>query len=260
MLSETKIERNQSKIVSETVNLLRIVVCDNDREQLHIYEKILALIAISVPLQVEYYISAQELIDGLITLKKQGEVLPDIIFCDIEMPKMDGILFGKKLREISSDIYLLLCTAYAEYAIRGYETRAYRYLLKPISVFDVEQILNSILQEMGSRKKLLLHALEADNVIALSDIMYLSAEDKYTILYTKEEHYFDRTSLNDYEQLLVQYGFCRVHRKYLVNLAQCKNMEKGKLTLVDGSQLSISRRREAVYRKKLLQMLGEELL
>lgn len=265
MLLENKTDRNQSKAVSsmvfeEPVNLLKIAVCDDDKEQLQIHRQVFDAITIPVPLYVEYFTSAQKLTDKLITLQKQGETLPDIIFSDIEMPDMDGIAFGKRLREISNNIYLLLCTAYPEYAIRGYETRAYRYLLKPLSVADVEQALSNILREMGSRKKLLVHAVESESVIALSDIMYLSAEDKYTVLYTKDEHYFERTSLNDYEQLMEQYGFCRVHRKYIVNLTQHQNMEKGKLTLLDGTKLPISRRREAAYRDKLLQILGEELL
>lgn len=265
MFSEKKIDRGRSRAVSakvleEPVNLLRIAVCDDDIEQLQVYRQTFDTLRIPVPFQMEYFTSAQKLTDRLAALQKQGEALPDIIFSDIEMPGMDGIAFGKRLRDISSNIYLLLCTAYAEYAIRGYETRAYRYLLKPLSAAAVEQVLRGILLEMGSRKKLLVHAVGSERAVALSDIMYLSAEDKYTVLYTKDGHYIERTSLNEYEQLMDQYGFCRIHRKYLVNLAQHQNMGKGKLILVDGTKLPISRRREAAYREKLLQMLGEKLL
>lgn len=94
----------------------------------------------------------------------------------------------------------------------------------------------------------------------LSEIIYLSSEDKYSILYTQDNHYIDRTSLNDYETLLGVYGFCRIHRKHIVNLSYHKSMGKGKIVLTDDTVLPVSRRREAAYRAALLQHLEEELL
>lgn len=214
----------------------------------------------SVLPEVEYYTTAETLLEKLNICRSEGKSVPDIIFSDIQMPGMNGITFGKKIRDVAPDVFLVLFTSCPEYAIQGYETRAFRYMLKPITLPDIEQVLSTILQEMSKCKKLPVRTAEGERVRALSEITYLSAEDKYTILYTPNEHYVDRMSLNDYEQLLEPYGFCRIHRKYLVNLAQHKSMRKGKVSLLDGTELPISRRRESVYHERLVQMLGEELL
>lgn len=65
---------------------------------------------------------------------------------------MDGISLGKEIRKLSPDIYLILLTAYAEYAIQGYGTGAFRYLLKPVSSGDIMQILRTIIRERGRQK------------------------------------------------------------------------------------------------------------
>lgn len=90
--------------------------------------------------------------------------------------------------------------------------------------------------------------------------MYISAEDKYTVLYTRKHHYIERISLNEYEKLLASYGFYRTHRKYIMNLQYHKGMGEGKVYLADDSSIPISRRREKGYHKALLQQLEKELI
>lgn len=265
MLSDKELTRNctitDSFIVEgDKKNTLQIAVCDDEREHLQALKKIFENVKVSVLLEPEYFVSAEELLEKLYVCQENGEALPDIIFCDIKMPGMDGIAFGKKIQALSSDIYLVLITAYSEYAIRGYETGAFRFLLKPVTVSDVERVLSTILVEKGRSKKLLIRTTEEKYLLELSDIIYLASEDKYTILYTKNGYYVDRTSLKDYEKMLDAYGFCRIHRKYLVNLSKHKGIGRGKVTLHDGTELPISRRREAAYHTKLLQLLGEDLL
>lgn len=261
--SDKELNRNQAttgaSVIEEPVHVLRIAVCDDEAPQLEKFRQIFDEVKISIQLQVECFVSAEALLEELQKCRENDNDFPDIIFCDIKMPKMDGITFGKKIREFSGDIYLVLFTAYPEYAIKGYETRAFRYLLKPVMTSDIEQVLCNILQEMGKCKKLLVRMGEAEYVRPLADIVYISSENKYTVLYTKDGHYVDFMSLNDYEKMLDVYGFCRIHRKHLVNLAWHQSMSKGEVTLMNGTKLPISRRKEAVYRERLLQMLGERL-
>lgn len=247
-------------IMEESCKILRVAVCDDEPEQLERIKQIMDEVKLPVLVQAEYFATAQLLLEELRMRQEKCRVLPDVIFCDIKMPGMDGITFGKKVRDISPAIYLVLFTAYAEYAIQGYETRAFRFLLKPFTAMDVTRVLGTILVEKGRRKKLLIRTSEKECLLELSDITYLSSEDKYTILYTKDGYYVDRTSLKDYEAMLEAYGFCRIHRKYLVNLSEHRGIGRGKVTLQDGTELPISRRRENVYHAKLLQLLGEELL
>lgn len=248
-----------TSVIEEPVRVLHIAVCDDEVPQLEKLRQIFGEVKISLQLQVEYFVSAEMLLEKMQECHESGRDMPDIVFCDIRMPEMNGITFGKRIRELSRNIYLVLFTAYPEYAIKGYETRAFRYLLKPVMTLDIEQVLCNILQEMGKCKKLLVRTGEMEYVRSLADIVYISSENKYTILYTKDEYYVDFMSLNNYEKMLDAYGFCRIHRKHLVNLVWHQSMSNGAVTLLDGTKLLISRRKEAVYRKRLLQMLGEKL-
>ena len=239
---------------------LQIVICDDEEEHNQDICRLLSSLDLNVPLQLQSYTDAVTLLEDLRSRKLCGQFLPDIIFCDIKMPEMDGISLGKEIRKLSPDIYLILLTAYAEYAIQGYETGAFRYLLKPVSSEDIIQILCAIMQKRHRQKKLIVRNSEQESVLLLSEIIYLSSEDKYSILYTRDTHYVDRTSLNDYEMLLSAYGFCRIHRKHIVNISYHKSVGKGKVVLTNGTVLPVSRRREAAYRAALLQHLEEELL
>lgn len=264
MLADKNHKGNQTvsgaSVVEEPLQELRVMVCDDEERQLEELGQIFTAVKLPVQLSVDYFAAAETLLRKLQQCRESGSDIPDIIFCDVKMPEMDGIALGRKMREIFPNIYLVLFTAYPEYAIEGYETRAFRYLLKPVTAADIEQVVCHILQEKGRSKKLMVRSGDKEYIESLSNIVYLSSEDKYTVLYSEDNHYVDYMSLNEYERMLEPYGFCRIHRKYLVNLAYHHSMSKGKVTLLDGTELPISRRKEAVCRARLLQMLGEKIV
>ncbi len=239
---------------------LQIVICDDEEGHNQNLCCLLSSLDMNFPLQLQSYTDAVTLLEDLKNRKFCGQFLPDVIFCDIRMPEMDGISLGKEIKKLSPDICLILLTAYAEYAIQGYETGAFRYLLKPVSSENLIQILCAIIQKKRRQKILIVRNAGQESVLPLSDIIYLSSEDKYSILYTQDSHYVERTSLNDYETLLGAYGFCRIHRKHIVNISYHKSMAKGKVILTNGTVLPVSRRKEAAYRAALLHHLEEELL
>ena len=106
-------------------------------------------------------------------------------------------------------------------------------------------------QNRNRSKKLMVKSTEEAYIIDLKDIYYLSSEDKYTFIYTADKHFMDSNSLNEYEELLNDYGFCRIHRKYMVNMVHHKSIGKKTVILDDGTELLLSRRREKEYREKL---------
>ena len=242
--------------ITDAEPVLRIAVCDDEKAHMEELGKILCNIKGKCDIHVESFLSPHNFLNSL----REGEALPDIIFLDIEMQELDGITLGKEIHNLSPDSYVIFLTAHPEYAVRGYEARAFRYLLKPSSEEVIANVLLEVNQERCKKKKLLLQCDGKEHVIPLKDIMYIGAEDKYTVLYTRKHRYIERISLNEYEKLLVDYGFYRVHRKYIVNFAYHKGMEKGKVYLPDDISIPICRRREKEYHKALLQYLEKELI
>lgn len=245
----------------DMADVFRIAICEDDKEMLQQLQTELHKLPELESTVIQTYESGKQLLDSLTGQEpKAADGQRLVVFSDIEMPELDGVTFGKRLHEQLPDSILVFVTSHSEYAIAGYEADAFRYLLKPVSSEQLRTVIREIKREWNRHPCLLLQLSDAERILRLEDILYLSAEDKYTMLYTRDGRLIERTSLQEFEQLLEEYGFCRIHRKYLVNLYHHRQYEKGTLELSNGQLLPVSRRREAVYREMLMKKLEKELI
>lgn len=229
-----------------------VAVCDDEAEQLEELAQVLETCAKSEQFAVESYISAEQLLESIRQRAAQNLPVPEIIFLDIVMGEKDGIRLGKELRKLAPDSYLIFITAHLEYAIKGYEAQAFRYILKPLTSEKVQEVLAEVRKDCNQKQKLLVKSIDNEYVVDLGDIYYLSAEDKYILIHTADGYYMDSTSLAEYEEILSAHGFYRIHRKYLINTAHHKKINKKMVVLDNGVELPLSRRREKEYRETLL--------
>ncbi|MBQ8167442.1 MAG: response regulator transcription factor [Lachnospiraceae bacterium] len=239
---------------------LSFTICDDNIEHIKDITNTIEQLEISHSVQVSSCTTATELLDKLAQAKSLSKPLPNFVLVDIELPDIDGIELGKKIKELYPAITLVFITSYVEYAVKGYEAKADRYLLKPIKLGDIDSLVQDFLKEQTKVKRLILRNNEQEHLIYIKDILYISAEDKCTILYTENNRFIDYKSLNDYEKLLGDFGFYRIHRKYLINMYHHKSQTKGFVTLSNDTVLPLSRRKEAQYRENLLKMLEKDLL
>lgn len=214
----------------------------------------------NLDMKLEVFETAELLLDTLADRITAGVKLPDVIFADVELPGMNGIDMGKKVHQMAPNICLILLTAFAEYAILGYETRAYRYLLKPANKEDLYQIFSNIAQRKNKEKSLVIKVSDEEKVISIADILYMSAEDKYTVIHTSEGDFLDRKSLQYYERCFGDIGYFRIHRKYLVNLRHHKAIVNGKVILDNNEKLPLSRRKDLDYHAYMLNLLERGIL
>lgn len=228
---------------------MQIFVCEDDASQLKEMAGVINQTAIHNQWKIllEEFSSAETMLQNLEDRKSSGTEMPDVIFTDIEMPGINGIEFGKKVCRFASEIYLIYITAYTEYAICGYETRAYRYLLKPLEEGTVQKVLNQIFCEAYDRKYLLLEKHGKERMVVLDEIVYFSAQDNYTVVHTTEDTYLSRISLHMYEQELEEEGFFRIHRKYLLNMYHYKGRTNNSIIVSGNQELPVSRRKKDVF-------------
>lgn len=229
-----------------------VAVCDDEAEQLEELQQVLETCGKREQFAVEAYISAEQLLESIRQKTAQDQLLPDIIFLDIVMDEKDGIVLGKELRKLAPDSYLIFITAHPEYAIKGYEAQAFRYILKPLTGEKVQEVLAEVRKDCNQKQKFLVKSMDNEYIVDLRDIYYLNAEDKYTLIHTADGYYMDSTSLAEYEEILSAHGFYRIHRKYLVNTAHHKKINKKMVVLDNSVELPLSRRREKEYRETLL--------
>lgn len=237
-----------------------IYICEDIREHSEKMLEICSQLGEEYSLDITVFQSARELLQCLYQLLQENEVFPDLILLDIELPEMDGITLGKQIREMNADVFLVFITSYIEYAVKGYEANAFRYLLKPLSQEVMRNLLMDIQKEYSKKKKIPVKTMQGEILLPLQELVYISAEDKCTVLYTKSQHYISDYSLKKYEEQLREYGFFRIHRKYLVNLYHHKEMQVGKIILSPGYSLPITRKRLPEYRRQLFHFMGENVI
>ena len=194
------------------------------------------------------------------------ELRPDLVFLDVQMPQMSGFDVLQELSPISFEV--IFVSAYDQYAIKAIKFSALDYLLKPVDVDDLLQaikkvkerltqkgssyqyqsVLNNIQSKSGKIEKLAIPSSNGIDFFNSGDIIYCRADGSYTTLILKDKQScLVSKNLKDFEQLLGESGFCRVHHSYLINLAHVQKYIKGEggyVLLTEGHHVDISRRKK----------------
>jgi two-component system LytT family response regulator len=197
-----------------------------------------------------------------------GQHRPDLIFLDIEMPKMNGLQMLEQLNDFEGAI--IFTTAYNEYAIRAFKYSAFDYLLKPIDIQELKSSINRLkakpsrqttdetgqlkllLEHLkgvpGLPKKIAVHTQDALHFFEFDEIIRLEANSNYTFLYfANGSKMLASKTLKEFEELLPQKQFFRVHHSTIINLKFVKKYLKsdgGSIEMADGSLVDISRRKK----------------
>lgn len=177
--------------------------------------------------------------DGFEGLKSIAQHQPDLIFLDIQMPKISGF---EMLELVENRPSVIFTTAFDEYAIKAFEVNAVDYLLKPIEQGRFEQAMQKLPSKLakGDDSQELLETASlspAQNnrvvvknagvikIIPVEAIHYLEADDDYVKLSTTEGNFHKNKTMSFFEQTLDAAQFIRIHRSYIINLAQVTKIE-----------------------------------
>ncbi|MFW0717934.1 LytR/AlgR family response regulator transcription factor [Pedobacter sp. N23S346] len=180
-----------------------------------------------------------ECCDGFEGLKAISLHKPDLIFLDIQMPKISGF---EMLELVDDKPGVIFTTAFDEYAIKAFEVNAVDYLLKPIDKARFDAAIKKLpgrLNQQGNTEAVLDAAalspaqnnrvvVKKDGVIKIiptGDINYLEADDDYVKLNTLDGVFYKNKTMAYFEQTLDPTQFIRIHRSYIINLAQVTKIE-----------------------------------
>lgn len=199
--------------------------------------------------------------NGFEGIKAIQEYQPDLIFLDVQMPKITGF---EMLELLDDPPAVIFTTAYDEYALKAFEVHALDYLLKPFSEERFSKALSKYLKhgvvpeqrDMGERLKgveglaqrVVLKVKNQIKIIPFQDIRYLEANDDYVNICTHEGKFLKNKTLGSFERLLDPSSFIRIHRSYIVRIngiTKIEPYEKGGyvLKLKTGEVLPISKSR-----------------
>ena len=159
----------------------------------------------------------------------------DVVFLDINMPDMNGINLGKIISKIYPEVKIIFITAYKDYAVDAFEVKAFDYLLKPYSEERIRNLLKSlvstktvdnILNRNTSLKKITINMDEKIYVLSLTDVDYIEANEKETLIFANKKRYVSKIKISKWEEMLEGYNFYRCHRSYIVNLDKIVEIEQ----------------------------------
>lgn len=166
-------------------------------------------------------------------IMKAIQLQPDVLFLDVEMPKMNGMEAAKALMELKKVPLIVFATAYPQFAAEAFRINAVDYLLKPYDEDQVKQAIIRVQDKLlpketvttaGRPGKL---AVEMDgeiDYIPIQEILYMFRDEKVTKIITAENEYDLRTSLKELESRLTPFSFFRIHKGFIVNLQHVKRL------------------------------------
>lgn len=231
---------------------MRIAICDDEQEFINHFKRIMHKLYNSLD------IITDEFSDGGELLKSYKFRAYDIVFLDIEMPGMDGITIARKIREVDEDACIVFLTGHVEYAIKGYEVNALRYLTKPAEEDKVREVVEHMLKKRDEIRSIWVHTADGDMRIKLGDIFFFEAQNQNVVINTAEESFSVRGNISDYEKKLASDGFFRTHRGYLISLDKVYKVTDKAVILEDGTKLPVSRNKEALLKKVIFSYVNRE--
>lgn len=198
--------------------------------------------------------------NGFDGLKAIYETQPELIFLDVQMPKLNGF---ELLELLDNPPYVIFTTAFDQYAMKAFDIHAIDYLLKPFSSQRFAKAIEKFLQ-LDKNEKMDSKHLEEENqhpesanrivvkvkneikIIPLEEVKFMEANDDYVNIYTAEGKFIKNKTLSFFEKTLDPLQFVRVHRSYLVKVSEISKIEPYEkdsyvLKLRDGQSVPVSK-------------------
>lgn len=198
---------------------------------------------------------------------------PDIIFLDVEMPRMNGFTMLKQLTNKNFEVVFI--TAYDHYAIRAIKFSALDYLVKPVDIVSLraavekavqkrkissgnerlELLLQNLMNHKNELQRIAIPSVEGLQFVETANIIYLEASSNYTCFYLNNNTKITvAKTLKDFEELLPGSVFIRIHNSFIVNKNQVEkyiNGKGGQVVMKNGAILDVARRKKEEFMKAI---------
>jgi two-component system LytT family response regulator len=217
--------------------------------------------------------------DNLLGAQKNiAEQQVDVIFMDVQIPPYTSFELIEKISNVNFEV--IFVTAYQEYALKALKMAAVDYILKPFKATDIIQAIDKVRSKQDKIRskqnqdgevavllknylnntpknfsKIVVHVPDGYDIVDLNNIIYIEALDSYSKLkLTNNASYVASRSLKDFEELLSEKGFCRIHKSYLINMKHIIKIMKGpaaSVMMTNGTEIPVSSRKKDVFYEEI---------
>ena len=249
--------------------MIRAIIVDDEKSGI---DSLLGLIN-SLDFDIEIVGTFMNVKDAELGIK---DLKPDLIFLDIEIGSESGFDLLNSLTDLIFNFDVIFTTAFVNYALRAIKFAALDFLLKPIAKEDLQLSIQKHLEKSKieqsfikryeiyrhsthinhkEKQKLALPTRDGYDFISIDDIIYCEADGAYTRFHLrKKNELLVSKKLKDYEDILTEYDFFRVHHSFLINISEIEKYIKGEGGIVlmsDGSSIDVSKRKKESFLKAI---------
>jgi two-component system, LytTR family, response regulator len=245
-------------------NMIRALIIDDEQ---HCIDRLSGLVQEHLPDHVHIMDSLHSVEEGLKAILKYK---PDLVFLDVQLNNKTGFDLLKEIPD--ANFQIIFTTAYEKYAVQAFKFSALDYLLKPIDADDLKQAVGKLRERnpkidttkkletllgnfYGAGKRICVPVVNGLVVLKVEDIVRCESDINYTTIFMKDKQKLTVAKiLKEFEEMLTEYNFFRVHNSHLINLAYIKSYNKGKggfVTMTDSTDIEVSTRRKDDFLKKL---------
>ncbi len=250
--------------------MISAIIIDDEQ---HCIDRLSGLLAMHCAQTIRLAGSYQTLEDGLAGIKKWQ---PNLVFLDVQLKEKTGFDLLKQFKEPAFSV--IFTTAYEKYAVQAFRFSALDYLLKPVDAGDLRQAVQKLEEKIskeelsrkmdalfhnlknirGISKKISVPTVSGLTFLEVNDIIRCESTINYTTLYLKEGKKMTvARTLKEFEELLGEYHFFRVHQSHLINLHYIKSYNRGKggrVSMSDNTEIEVSTRRKDDFMKRLSEL------
>lgn len=175
----------------------------------------------------------------------------DVLFLDIDMPKMNGFELARILCKEYKDTIIVFMSAYDNFVYDSFEFSPFAYLRKNFMVDEIPRVIDRIVEKiLEPTRQLTLYTKEGNLSFYVKDILYFESKHNYYIVHcTNRRNYECRGTLSEVEELVGQYNFYRIHSAFLVNIEYVDRIIDNSYISIKGKQLPVAQRRIVDFRK-----------
>lgn len=235
--------------------MIKIVICEDEKEQQELLKAYIDQIfeGLSVKYKLDVFSSGEELLENY---KKDT----DVLLLDIQMGQINGMDTARNIRELDGKVEIIFITSLIEYALEGYEVRAYRYLIKPVKYENLKENIINCIKEVDIKNKYIMVKEQGNQIkLNINEITYVEVQKETITIHTLNEVYKTNGTMINIEKEIDCNRFFRCHKSFLVNLEHIKSIKQYVARLENGEEIPVSRYRFKETKDKFFNLIEEKL-
>ncbi len=216
---------------------LKIAICDDEQNQIEYITSLVSSWSVREghDCEIRTFASAEAFL-----FEYEDNKAYDILLLDVEMKDITGIELAKRIRKENNRAEIVFITSHFEFVGEGYEVDALHYLIKPISVDKLAQVLTKAAERLSAEPPSLVINCDGETIRLYEwDILYVEAFLHYIVIRTKDKEYKIKETISSFEQKLSD-DFYRIHRSYLVSLKHITRISRTSVN-IGKTELPLSR-------------------